>query len=128
MKAPETVVVACTVGAILLIFLFPPFMSIDAHSGGRVHASMGYHPIWDPPSSIFAYRTLYPNVRELPDVDRLTACTPRINRVRLTVNVVAIAFGGILTILMLRGGRRWIRKRKCDHPHELSTSRSRTIC
>ena len=34
---------------LILMFLFPPYFGIDRSSNGQVHASVGYHPVWDPP-------------------------------------------------------------------------------
>jgi hypothetical protein len=41
MKAIERSIIAAVAAAILLLFLFPPFMCIDAESGGRVHTTLG---------------------------------------------------------------------------------------
>jgi hypothetical protein len=49
MKAIERSIIAGAALVLLLIFLYPPFMSIDPQSEGRVHAALGHHAIWDPP-------------------------------------------------------------------------------
>jgi hypothetical protein len=108
MPAFERATIAGTAAAILLLFLFPPFMSIDAASGGRVHASLGYHPVWNPPSAEAAFRVLYPDTLGVPTPARLTEVAPRINRVRLSFSAVAVA--GVC-VLVVEGRRRLTRAR-----------------
>jgi hypothetical protein len=102
MKAMKRSIIAITAAAILLILLFPPFMCVDAESGGRVHATLGYYPVWNPPSPEVAFRVLYPESREIPSPERLAAVIPRVNRVRLKVTAYAVALAGCLIILALR--------------------------
>jgi len=102
MKTIEHSIVACAALVLLLMFLYPPFMSIDPESGGRVHAALGCHAVWKPPSPEFVFRSLYPDAPELPDAERLAGFVPRINRVRLTVNVLGVALAGSLAIWVLR--------------------------
>jgi hypothetical protein len=84
-------------------------MSIDPKSGGRVHASLGHHAIWDWPSSEFVFRSLYPDASALPNPERLAEFVPRINKVRLTINILAVALAGGLAISVLKGHARRIR-------------------
>ena len=106
MKAIERSIVGCAAVLLLLMFLFPPFMSIDPESNGRVHAALGRHPVWNPPSAEFVFRTLYPNTAELRRPGRLTGFVPRINKVQLTVDVLAVVLTCSLVTWALRRGRR----------------------
>lgn len=109
MKAIEHSIVAGAVLALLFFFLYPPFMSIDPQSEGRVHAALGHHAIWDPPPPEFVFRALYPNVPELPNAERLAGFVPRVNRVRLTIYVLAVVLAGSLALAVLRRRSRRIR-------------------
>ena len=108
MNAIERFTFAGAALALILIFLFPPFMCIDPESNGRVHGSLGHHSIWAPPSPEFAFRALYPDARELPDPERLTDFKPKVNVVRLTLDVLTITLAQVLVISILRAlrGRR----------------------
>ena len=103
MPAFERATVAVTAAAVILLFLVPPFMSVDAASGGRVHASLGYHPVWSPPTADAAFRALYPDAHEAPTQVRLADVTPRINRVKLSASAVAVS---LLCVLVIEGRRR----------------------
>ena len=105
MKAIERSIFAGAGLVLLLLLLYPPFMSIDPQSEGRVHAPLGHHAIWDPPTPEFAFRALYPSVPELPNAERLTGFVPRVNRVRLTIYVLAVVLAGSLAISVLRRSR-----------------------
>ena len=111
MKATERSVIAVAALLLLLLFLYPPFMSIDPQSQGRVHAALGHHAIWDPPPPEIAFRALYPNAPELPDAGRLAGLIPRINRVRLTIYALTVGLAGSLALWGIGRQRRRIRGR-----------------
>ncbi len=95
---------------LLLLLLFPPFMSIDPHSDGRVHAAIGHYPFWDPPSPQLVFRALYPDAAELPGGDRLADFRPRVNRVRITIYALSVGFAAGLAIWLLRNQGRRLRR------------------
>jgi hypothetical protein len=109
MKAIERSIIAGAALVLLLLFLYPPFMSVDPQSEGRVHAALGHHAIWDPPPPDFAFRALYPNALELPNAERLAGFMPRVNSVRLTIYTLAVGLAGSLALSVLRRRRRRIR-------------------
>jgi len=106
MRTMERLIIAGAVCLLLLLFLYPPWMSVDSQSGGRVHAALGHYAIWDPPPPESIFLALYPNARELPNAERLADFRPRINRVRIVIYVLAIVVVCSLSILMLRRRRR----------------------
>ena len=101
MKSSELSILAAVV-ALLVLFLYPPFMCIDPESGGRVHGTLGHHAIWKTPTPEYAYGALYPNARELPDAERRAGLVPRVNRVRLVIYAFAITLAGGLAQSVLR--------------------------
>jgi len=102
MKAIERCIIAGAGLVLLLLFLYPPFMSVDPESGGRVHAALGHHAVWDPPSPEFVFRALYPTAPELPSAERLAGFVPRVNRVRLTIHTLAVLLICGLVVFILR--------------------------
>jgi len=106
MKGIECPIIAGAALVLLLMFLYPPWMSIDPQSEGRVHGTLGYYAIWDPPPAESVFRALYPDARELPDAERLGGFMPRVNRVRLIINALAVALACSLAIFVLRRIRR----------------------
>ncbi|MBP1596647.1 MAG: hypothetical protein H6Q05_2024 [Acidobacteria bacterium] len=108
MKTIECLIIVGAALLLLLIFVYPPWMSIDPQSEGRVHAGLGHHAIWNPPSPETIFRALYPNAPELPNAERLAGFTPRVNKVGLTIYALAIGLAGSLAILLIRRLRRRI--------------------
>lgn len=102
MKTIERCILAATAITLLLLFLYPPFMSIDPESKGRVHGTLGHHAVWDTPTPEYAFRALYPNARELPNAERLAGFEARINRIRLAIYALTVALIGSLALSMLR--------------------------
>lgn len=43
---------------VIALCLFPPFFAIDPTSEGRIHAPIGFHPVWAPPDEAYAYEVL----------------------------------------------------------------------
>jgi len=106
MRGLHAAAVVLAVVALVLLLVFPPWMCIDPRSGGRVHAALGHAPLWNPPSPVSAFRTLYPDARELPGPDRLADFAPAVNRVRLTASALAVALVFVaLRVLPLRARR-----------------------
>jgi hypothetical protein len=110
MKLIERSIIVCAALVLLLMFLYPPFMSVDPQSEGRVHAALGHGAIWNPPSPESAFRVLYPNAPELPDAGRLAGFKPRVNRVRLALYALAVGLTGSLAVLVVRRQSRRIRQ------------------
>ncbi len=102
MKLIRRVILIIAVTATILLCLYPPWMCIDLQSEGRVHAGLGNHAIWHPPSSEFAFRTLYPDVADLPAAERLADFVPRINKVGFTLSAFALALVASISQLVLR--------------------------
>ena len=117
MKAIERSIIVGGALLLVLMFLFPPFMSIDPESDGAVHAALGHHALWNPPSAEFIFRTFYPSAAELPKPERLAGFVPRINRVQLTVDALAVALVDSLVIWVFRRQRRRTRWRRARRSH-----------
>ena len=110
MNTKQKVVIVCEVVLLLLMFIFPPYAGIDTESDGRIHAFLGYYPVWDPPSSedvFHALRQRFPSLGGLSasadDVNdaRLSSFSPLFNKVRLIFNVtVSLLIIGLLLILL----------------------------
>ena len=58
MNKKQKTALALFVVTVITLFLFPPFFAIDPTSGGRIHASIGFHPVWAPPDQAYAYEVL----------------------------------------------------------------------
>ncbi len=102
MKLIGRVIQVLAATGIVLLLLYPPWMCMDEESEGRVHAALGYHPIWYQPSSEFAFGALYPDDADLPSAERLADFVPRINRVQFTVSALSLALAVGLSCLLLR--------------------------
>ncbi len=104
-QAIERSIIAASALVLLLVFLYPPFMCIDPESNGRVHASLGHHAVWQPPSQEYIFRTLYPSAPGLPNQERLAGFVPRVNRIRLTLYLLAVGLTDIVLLSALRRRR-----------------------
>ncbi len=110
MKIVDRAILAIAVLALLLVILFPPWMCVDPQSGGRVHAALGHHSLWSPPSPESIFRTLYPDVREVPGAVRLADFNPAVNRVQFTIEACAI--------VLAAGSSRYLLRRLIPIPKE----------
>lgn len=107
MKKIRNSIIAGAALMLIVMFLHPPFMAIDPASNGRVHGSLGWHAVWNPPSPEFVFRTLYPDAATLPDAIRLADFVPRVNMVLLTLCSLAVVLAaGLSTWALGRRGAR----------------------
>ena len=92
------------IGAIILITMIvhPPYFGIDSESGGKLHAFIGYHWIWDPPSAPDVYESLTKSDPTGGDPLRLASFEARINTVRLMENTVVLGAAVALGMAFLK--------------------------
>jgi hypothetical protein len=92
------------IGVLILIALIvhPPYFGIDRDSGGKLHAFIGYHWIWRPPSSAYVYERLTKSDPAGIDSVRLASFAARVNSVRLVQNIVALGAVVALSIVLLK--------------------------
>ena len=76
---------------LLALVVRPPYFVIDRASGGRAHASIGYHWIWSPPSAADGYRRLVGASPLDVTPERLAQYAVRLNTVRLVQSLVVLA-------------------------------------
>lgn len=110
MNTKQKVAIVFEVVLLAVMFILPPYAGIDRESDGRIHAFLGYYPVWDTPSSedvFHALRQRFPSLEDLgasaDDVNeaRLSSFSPLFNKVRLIFNVtVSLVITGLLLILL----------------------------
>jgi hypothetical protein len=105
MTRPRRAVLWCAAGAIGLLLLFPPYFGIDRGSEGRVHAYLGHHPVWKPPSSEHVFRALSPRGSSVPGPERLGAYQARLNVVNLSMKLLGVVVCAAGLQLIGRGRR-----------------------
>ena len=84
------------------LFLFPPFFAIDPTSEGRVHAPIGYHPVWAPPDQAYAFEVLAEKrflLSEGLDVSRLEVGR---NDVLIVFSLLLLLVGFSVAVYLLR--------------------------
>lgn len=87
---------------IFVLILFPPYFGIDVESEGRVHAFIGYHPIWSPPSSEQVYEILTSESASAVDAVRLSSFEARLNVVRLAFNIFVLVIVAVVALIVFR--------------------------
>jgi hypothetical protein len=87
---------------LVLMLSFPPYFGIDEGSQGRVHAFLGFHPFWDPPTREDALAVLSEAGAEPGRSLQLTDLRVGRNNVRLTLNVLGLVLASSIAILALR--------------------------
>jgi hypothetical protein len=92
MNKRQRTALALFVLAIIALFLFPPFFAIDPTSEGRIHAPIGYHPVWAPPDQTYAYEIL-------AEKGFLLSGDLEVSRLRVGRNNVLIVFSLLLLLL-----------------------------
>jgi len=91
-------------GAIILVTMIvhPPYFGIDRESGGKLHAFIGYHWIWNPPAAADVYKRLTKSDPAAIDPLRLASFEARINTVRLIQNIVVLSAAVALGMALLK--------------------------
>ncbi len=87
---------------IVALILFPPYFGIDVESEGRVHAFIGYRPVWSPPSAEQVYEILTSESASDVDVARLSSFEARLNVVRLAFNVFVLVIVAVVALIVFR--------------------------
>ncbi len=87
---------------IVVMMIFPPYFGIDVESEGRVHAFIGYRPIWSPPTAAQVYEILTSESAADVDVVRLSSFEARLNIVRLTFNVIVLVIAAVVALILFR--------------------------
>jgi len=85
----------------LVVVVFPPYFGIDVESGGTLHASIGHHPIWSPPSSEYVCHALNPEAAEVCR-EGTSAYRSGLNEVRLILQEVLLVAGTFVVLLVVR--------------------------
>ena len=52
-------ILATGAAVLLLMGLFPPYFGVYDQTGVNLHTSVGWHPIWSPPSQAEVYATIH---------------------------------------------------------------------
>lgn len=92
---------------LILMVVFPPYaiMIMEGDNIAR-HAFVGYHPIWDPPTKIFAYEFLEkkPFVKnDSPGFAvQLPSCIVIFNKIRFITNISILIFVASVLLLIFR--------------------------
>jgi hypothetical protein len=106
MNGRQKTVLALSCAAFVTVLLFPPYFGMDSSSQVRVHAPVGYHPVWAPPAQeyvhrIFVDRGLIPENGPAP-----SALDVRRNDIRLAFNVSVLALLTCLALLTVKTRKR----------------------
>ncbi len=91
MNRSQALVLAAGVVMAALLVVRPPYFGMDRASGGRTHAAIGVHWIWDPPTSAEAYARLTQSDPATLSPERLKDFAARVNVVRLATKLAAVA-------------------------------------
>jgi hypothetical protein len=86
---------------LLAMILFPPYFGVDRESGGRLHAFIGHHPIWDPPPASYVYQRLSSGDPGSSAPADLSSFEARVNVVRLARNIALLGVAALLAKIVL---------------------------
>ena len=102
MNRSQTLVLAAGLVMAALLVVRPPYFGMDRASGGRTHAAIGTHWIWDPPTPAEACARLTQRDPATVDPARLADFTVRVNVVRLATKLAAVALVVAVGMLLTR--------------------------
>ena len=102
MNKNQKIVLAIGVLILIALIMHPPYFGIDRDSGGKLHAFIGYHWIWRPPSSTYVYERLTKSDPAGIDSVRLASFVARVNSVRLVQNIGALGVVVALGMVLLK--------------------------
>lgn len=101
MNRTRDVAIAAAAAVAVCLLLFPPFMVIDPAAADVRHAPLGHHPFWRPPTPDLAARALA-GIPGPASQDGGLALTIGINRVRLVLELGAVALGALVVLAVPR--------------------------
>lgn len=102
MNRRQRTALALFVLAIIALFLFPPFFAIDPASEGRIHAPIGYHPVWAPPDQAYAYEVLVEKGFLPSEGLEVTSLEVRRNSVLLVFSLLLLLVAVSVAVFLLR--------------------------
>ena len=91
MDRSQKLVLAAGAVMVAVLLVRPPFFGVDRASGGRTHAAIGLHWIWERPTSAEVYARLTQRDPAAVDPARLADFEARVNVVRLVPKLFAVA-------------------------------------
>jgi hypothetical protein len=91
MNRSQKLVLAAGLVMVAVLVARPPYFGMDRASGGRTHAAIGLHWLWDPPASAEVYARLTQRDPAAVAPARLADFAARVNVVRLAMKLVAVA-------------------------------------
>jgi hypothetical protein len=114
MRHLTKIVVIAATAVILLMLMFPPYYGMKLPREENLHAFIGYHPIWNPPTATYAHQALHGHSHDA--VEPQNAIEPRtddereslesyvveLNRVRLGFNIAIILLSTSAALLLGR--------------------------
>ena len=106
MTTPQRSVLLIEAAVLLTLVAIPPYFGVDRDSGARIHAPLGYFPVWSPPSATEVCRAL--RERFPSDED----CTMRPQSYQASVNKVRIAMNALSSLVVAGALLRFFRKRR----------------
>lgn len=91
MNRSQKFVLAAGALIVALLVVRPPFFGVDRASGGRTHAAIGLHWVWERPTSAEVYVRLTQGDPATVSPRRLADFEARVNVVRLVPKLTAVA-------------------------------------
>lgn len=102
MNKRQRIAMVLFVLAIIALFLFPPFFAIDPTSEGRIHAPIGYHPVWAPPDQAYAYEVLVEKGFLASEGLEMTSLEVGRNNVLIVFSLLLLLVGVPVAVFLLR--------------------------
>ena len=110
-------ILATGAAVLLLMGLFPPYFGVYDQTGVNLHTSVGWHPIWSPPSQAEVYATIH---GESPDAapsesgsgvtrlveDRLALTRVGFNKIMFLMQAVVLALAASVAAVVVGFWRR----------------------
>jgi hypothetical protein len=91
MSRSQKLVLAAGAVMVAVLVVRPPFFGVDRASGGRTHAAIGLHWVWERPTSAEVYARLTQRDPATVPAARLADFEARVNVVRLVPKLFAVA-------------------------------------
>ena len=107
MKRSTGIILLTFFAVLVIMVLFPPYavMKIEGNSTAK-HDFVGYHPIWNPPTKIFAYehleKTSYVEDASTSTKIELSAYVVIFNKIRFIGNAILLIIGTSVLLLIFK--------------------------
>lgn len=108
MNKKQKVVISSAILLLIVMVLFPPYAGGKKPLGEDIHGSLGFHPIWNPPDTEYAYEALTGEEYDPAEGADLSEYVVIFNKVGFIFNIIVLSLVSSVLMMIFRKKRKKI--------------------